>query len=709
MSNVNPSPRPPNFSHLSLAWMTLAIALSWPCPTSAQDEADVYAGWTHLRSTAEREWSSFPKSRPAERLSCEFDATATDDDGTLTLRQRDVKQSWTVTLNNQVLGRLVRDENDLMTDFRVPGGTLIEGNNQLEIEQTGQRSADDIFVGQIKLYSMAPELHRRAATMQIEINDSSGQQLPGRITITNRDGTMVPVGASSDGELAVREGVLYTVSGSASFGVAAGQYTIFAGRGMEYSVGSTNVTIEAGQHLRRTIVLDRVVDTEGWIACDTHVHTVTHSGHGDATIEERMVTIAGEGIELPIATDHNKHIDYEPIANQLRARSYFTPIIGNEVTTQQGHFNIFPVRAGVATPDHTVTDWQSLHDEMFSVPNVRVAILNHGRDLHSGFRPLSPRHHLSISGENLDDRVLPANAMELINSAAVQTDPMQLFLDWCGMINRGQSVTPVGCSDSHDVSRYIVGQARTYIRCDDAEVSAIDIEAATRAFLEGRVVVSYGMFLNLRANERFGPGELVPLRANDLRVTAEVHAPDWVHPSQVALYVNGQMHQSHRLRPIDEIGKPARIWRVEWTIPRPEIKHDLWLTAVARGEGVSAAYWPTAKPYQPDSTDFSPYTFASTGPLKIDADGDHEFRSAYGYAKSITERVGDDLPRVFEQLEAYHPSVAVQAASILLDADANRQAVAPFTSRARRPIRNAFNEYTRQKRKSVIAKIERQE
>jgi len=39
-------------------------------------------------------------------------------------------------------------------------------------------------------------------------------------------------------------------------------------------------------------------------------------------------------------------------------------------------------------------------------------------------------------------------------------------------------VTPVGSSDSHDVARYIVGQGRTYIRCDDRDVAHLDLEAA---------------------------------------------------------------------------------------------------------------------------------------------------------------------------------------------------------------------------------------
>ena len=94
-------------------------------------------------------------------------------------------------------------------------------------------------------------------------------------------------------------------------------------------------------------------------------------------------------------------------------------------------------------------------------------ILNHPRDLHAGFRPFGPERHLALTGEDLDGWELPANAMEVVNSGAQQTDVMRLVRDWFGLLNRGRVLTPVGSSDSHDVSRYIVGQGRTYIRCKD--------------------------------------------------------------------------------------------------------------------------------------------------------------------------------------------------------------------------------------------------
>ena len=59
-------------------------------------------------------------------------------------------------------------------------------------------------------------------------------------------------------------------------------------------------------------------------------------------MEERVIAIAGEGIEIAVATDHNHHTDYRPTMDKVGVKEDFTAITGNEVTTPIGHFNAFP-------------------------------------------------------------------------------------------------------------------------------------------------------------------------------------------------------------------------------------------------------------------------------------------------------------------------------------------------------------------------------
>ena len=120
------------------------------------------------------------------------------------------------------------------------------------------------------------------------------------------------------------------IDGHTRLGVAAGSYVLYAGRGFEYGIASARFTVASAETRQVPLRIRREVPTPGLIASDTHLHTLTHSRHGDATIEERMLTIAGEGIELAVATDHNHHTDYtEPairtgVADHFR-NSFSTP------------------------------------------------------------------------------------------------------------------------------------------------------------------------------------------------------------------------------------------------------------------------------------------------------------------------------------------------------------------------------------------------
>jgi hypothetical protein len=116
---------------------------------------------------------------------------------------------------------------------------------------------------------------------------------------------------------------------------------------------------------------------------------------------------------------------------------------------------------------------------------------------------------------------------------------MTLYNDWFGMMNHGYYLTPVGSSDSHDVSRFTVGQGRTYIKTSDANASALDVGDAIRNFIEGKVLISLGLLTKVSVNGKYGPGDLCPSKNNSDDVSIEVLGPSWAHAERVSLYVNG--------------------------------------------------------------------------------------------------------------------------------------------------------------------------
>lgn len=289
------------------------------------------SGLQHLRSGEEREWTEFPEHAPPGKLVEEFVASQNDAPRSIRLRQQDVKGAWQVVLNNQTLGRLTNDENDVIVYFDIEAGVL-KKNNTITIQPVGSHKAsDDIRVGEITLLASSRSAALTQSHLRIRIHED-GKPSPGRITILNADGAMASIGTPSNAQLAVRPGTVYTSTGEANIKLPAGSYELIASRGLEYSIARANVVLVEGDQTEVPLAIRREVNTSGWVACDTHIHTLTHSLHGDATVEERMITLAGEGIELPIATDHNRHIDYESSSREANVRTYFTLVVGIQLT-----------------------------------------------------------------------------------------------------------------------------------------------------------------------------------------------------------------------------------------------------------------------------------------------------------------------------------------------------------------------------------------
>jgi len=647
-----------------LAWLTLAAFLS-PC---AGDQRATAAPLVltprlhHLRAAGEREWSDFPQKPEGPSLTLRFRARANDREWALRLRQQDVRQTWKVHINGKECGRLQGDENDTILYLPIPAGRLRDGENQLLIEQVG-RIPDDIRVGEITLDDRPVAAVLSEATVEVTVLEAgrSGKPapVPCRLTILNTHRALMTVGAVSGPNLAVRSGVVYTGNGTAKFGLPVGEYTIYAGRGFAYGIDSVRLSLRAGESVRKTLTIRREVPTPGYVSCDTHVHTLTHSGHGDCSTEERVLTLAGEGVELPIATDHNVQVDYRAPAVKQGVRDYFTLVTGNEVTTGVGHFNIFPVRAGGPLPDFRLKDWKAVFGSIADRTGARVIILNHPRDRHAGFRPFGPERHIALTGENLDGWELRANGMEVINSGALQTDAMRPYRDWFGLLNRGLQIAPVGASDSHDVSRYIVGQARTYVRCPNDRPGAIDVAAVVKSFQEGRVLVSCGLLADITVNGKYGPGDLVPAKG-EVKVAVRVLGPSWVTADKVELYANGHKIREARI----EGGQKAGVkWSGAWTLP--VFRHDVHLVAIASGPGVTELYWPIARPYQPTSPVVQRRVIGSTGAVWLDADGDGKRTSAREYAQRLLANTEGAWEKLVQALGAYDEAVAAQAAALL--------------------------------------------
>ena len=602
----------------------------------------------HLGDDVTPEWPEASANPEGKRLRLEFEGRKRAAESILWIRQRSVDNAWHLNLNGERVALLKRGAGPADHWYTIPPGTLVNGENVLEI--TPEVPADDVVLGNFRLAegTLREVLDLRPVKVTVLDSRSEGP-IPARVTLVRDDGQPARIFYAEPASSAVRDGVVYTLDGRLEFELEPGPVTLYASRGGEWGVDQAPLDWnDAPTEL--TLRIAREVDTTGYIACDTHIHTLEFSGHGDASVLERVVTLAGEGVELAVATDHNHNTDYRPTQRELGLQRHFTSVTGNEVTTANGHFNAFPLDPEDAVPDHTQLDWVKLVDDIRS-RGARTVILNHPR-WPGGKSPFENARLDPPSGERGDGSAFPFNAMELVNSETGESDPMLLFRDWFGLLNHGERIMAVGASDSHTVSD-TVGGGRTYIRSRTDDPARIDVAAACAAINAGQASVSHGIFCDmLSADERSSSlmGETVRTGADGLAFVVRVASPAWARPESITVFVNGVARERVELDP--EQG-PVDLQHL-FQIALPE-DHDVWISVVALGAEQRLPWWNVE----------NLYTLGATNPVWVDRDAEPGYQSPRATAKQRIARAGGQPERLVEALEAVDDAVLVQALTLL--------------------------------------------
>lgn len=546
-----------------------------------------------------------------------------------------------IRLNGKKIGELTRKKERELFHYAIPANALKDGENRLNIFS---RSTDDITVGGAMLYdaSYRELLNLQPATVTV-VDEATGGFLPARVTVTDPKQAKVEIYYAEAKDTAVRKGVLYTLGKPALLELPPGDYLVSATHGTEWSMAESKLRVAPGETASVQLSLRRELHTPGFIAADTHIHTLTFSGHGDASAEERMVTLAAEGVELAIATDHNHQTDFAPFQNELKLNGWFTSVTGNEVTTENGHFNSFPLPPGKDIPAFKEKDWVKLVAGI-RAKGARVVILNHPRwpDIPRG--PFGRFGLNRASGERASGGAFTFDAMEPINSGVLQPDPLFICRDWFSLLNHGEKITAAGSSDSHTVDN-IVGQGRTYVRSSTDDPAKIDVDESCKAFLRGDTIISLGIFADLKVNGDRVMGETVKPFGRAVEADLRIAAPSWVTPKRAIVFLNGVAVAEQTVSTAK--GKPTDT-RLHFKLPAPT--HDAWLVCVVLGDGVSHPAWATKQPY----------TFAATNPVYLDADGDGAYHSPAATAEDLLEQAKGRSEDTFEIALKQEDGIAVQ-------------------------------------------------
>lgn len=317
-----------------------------------------------------------------------------------------------------------------------------------------------------------------------------------------------------------------------------GNYRVTASRGPEHELAVQDLVVPRDA-ASAPFELRRVVATPGYVAADLHQHTVL-SADSAVAMRDRVIANAAEGVEVPIATEHNVVADFTAIAKDLGLASFLAPIAGDELTTDSskkpwGHANVFPLPAQSDRPrggapavrDRAPKD---VFAEVRAVPGgPRVVTINHPRNRDNGyFNLLGFDPKLGAGTDPAYDGSF--DAVEVWSGRHVDGRD-RVFEDWFGLLRTGHVVTPVAATDTHGIVGQEAGYPRTYVRVEkDDALDAWDAARTSdvvRSIRERRdVVLTNGPFVTASVNGQ-GIGGVARAQGGAVVVTIRVTTASW--------------------------------------------------------------------------------------------------------------------------------------------------------------------------------------
>ncbi len=379
-------------------------------------------------------------------------------------------------------------------------------------------------------------------TLSYTVKDQNGLALPARIELYH-DGLPAHT--------------IYSHSGKGLEAVAPGEYELSVLRGYEYIPHEGRVIIEAGKTAQLNAVLVHALDTQGFMSADLHIHAGP-SGDNKITIPERITTVAAEGLEVAVSTDHEAIIPWQPAVEQTGLGEWVAVVTGEEVTaTVPEHINMFPVepRFDLDARGGPIK-WHGLDiKQVYSAIRERdagIVQLNHPRNgcgylclidynRKTGRPKLKHPEYLGLK----PDAALWSwdfDTVELQNgNAPVFMDPRKpkatgMFEDWMSFINHGHRVTAVADSDAHDWG--LPGSPRNYFESSTDQPAQFDEDEMVQALKQGRTLTSTGAFARVELDHSAGMGDTLAITGDTVELWLHIESIPQIDITHFKVFVN---------------------------------------------------------------------------------------------------------------------------------------------------------------------------
>lgn len=369
------------------------------------------------------------------------------------------------------------------------------------------------------------------------------------------------------------------ISGQLSLALPPGEYEVVVSRGPEYSTWpDTWPTRGAPVDLRTadgsvSAVVDRVVDSPGWVSADLHVHAIQSSD--SAVLNElRAANFLAEGMDVLLSTDHEVITDFAPVVRSLGAEHLMATMIGEEVTSfSHGHFNTFPLKRNPDLPNGGAFDHAGGEDApTLRMPAVfsgikaehpgAVVQLNHPRGGSGVLTQLKvDTTTLASHGDPAAFQMAPApdatandtklfgDGFDLIESANGTSPSKAVLNDWMTFLSRGTVRTASGVSDTHKPFSDSPGYCRTYAKVAGDTADTFQPGQFAEAVRTQQIFVTNGPYLQVTARKLdqamqpvgnpVGIGGTLSVAANDpIELTVDVQGPEWMSIDTIEVFAH---------------------------------------------------------------------------------------------------------------------------------------------------------------------------
>ncbi|MEZ4223737.1 MAG: CehA/McbA family metallohydrolase [Polyangiaceae bacterium] len=388
------------------------------------------------------------------------------------------------------------------------------------------------------------------ATLVVDLTDEHGRPVAAKLDIRGTGGTVDP-NFGNDGDETGAAHFAWSGSGRFVRTLPVGKYKLLATAGIERDAARFEVEIRPHENVFLRGSLPRVITTPGQIAADLHLHQ-SPSVDADIGLATRLVSVAAEGVELAVASDHYAVTDFAPMAKALFARgalaTKLVTVVGSEISTvgnRFGHFNLIPMQL-TDQVDYENTSPKALFAAMRKVSPEGIIQVNHPRWDDIGYfhrYKLDPKT-ARLPATVKDEFTWDFDALEVMNGvdAVSEAKVRKVLFDWIRLLGQGHRFVGTGSSDSHKLFFVDPGIPRTMIRFGGSDSDSSDLnvdpKVAIAALKRGAATVTTGPILDVTLDGK-RPGEVVQ-GGGDKELHLTVRAAPWIAVDEVEVLLGPQ-------------------------------------------------------------------------------------------------------------------------------------------------------------------------